>query len=1202
MWNVSENFKRESVGDWKTPTYAVSLYDDVFTWTGADFSGTYSKGFYDMRNQKRLAGIGTSKLEGVTASGTIISMATPSGTYFNTIGTWTSQIITAFYPMTFDKLQFYDFNYKEDNNEKVYFREGFDSFETMNRNGAVINFTGTIEDDGTSRFLRMTSTEQSGQGRVSYPNININSDIFEEGRMELKGKVNIGTSIGTLDIMRLKSDTGVNVGINVTYDGLSGTHAFINAFYYKGAVGTTLTRLGTVLNNTLSALDISWGTALAPAEVVVFTACVTGRYITGTTARLTERGNVSSFDVMSHGTGFAGTFWAYNATIRQTYHGSTALVKENLNKQYGKVYYGIRTSDDGTTFSDWYMINNGNKEYDTSDKSINAYKIKNGTKANYAQIRAILTNTSGTYKGLNIDALKLYTHYDIPEKEVISISPITTQLESEFVIGQIENNGIDLTLSNIGGTQFYGETQNEDWRKQSLFYNRPIYMNNAIKVSAGFSGSWGTELLPLTSGIIKSIAVSEDEQSIDISGVNIWGKYSDVKLKGTSGTYNGSDIINIACKAVNIPTEKRYISKNISNYNNIPLNCGKYAFQNQSAGGFGDTWNYSMFDLGEKNVIKSIAQSVHPTKGNFKAISFIYGNYDKEYDYDTIYPRSYHMNIFDSNFNRLTENVSVNSPDYIDGLKVGIISMQDCDTPADTLRIYKMTAGHFPLTQGTTIMEIFDWKKGYTAQTDRYGRIVARVAIGTGFYGTFKNEHTMFFDSIQGTGFYLRNESGTVQKYDYWYKQDVSAFGQAGTFNFTGTETITAGAGTHFNITAAFMLPKPIDTYLGTNFYYYACYGYEGTNNYMYRFGTGTGQNWGFVDKVYLGTSFNNIEFITSTGTDYSGTRSGGYFGTLETPQGTQWYYISGTILDGTSGTVLNNGYYTHNNGITYTGAHRLTYFNGNYGWAGARERFNTGLFGLSFQHNTVNAFGSLSLNGVVLGTANYQVFTDKTAVIFNNLYTNNDIFSASYSVYGISLGIGTFADYTFKDMVQKIDIPIMSYSWFDGNGNFFLRNRSSFNSLFELNNSTIRNYDLDLTENMISGNTSRDIEKVRNAISVSANGTKTIVYDASSILIYGTRELKEYTNDFIPTPADMGTVALMMLENFKYAKTSVSVSIPFHPEIEIFDKFKYTDVYNNINVSNVLMKSCSTDLMNFTTEITGIEQGLLKTGTNNNL
>jgi len=1192
MWNVSENFKKDAVGDWKTPTYAVSLYDDVFTWTGADFNGTYSKGFYDIRNQKKYAGYGTSTLEGMALSGTRLVL---SGTFLS--GTWTSQVITAFYPMTFDKLQFYDFNYKESNNEKVYFREGFDSFESMNRNGAFVNFTGTIENDGTSRFLRMIATEENGEGRVSYPNVNIPSDIFEEGRMEFKGKILIGTSIGTLDIFDLKSDTGVNVGINVTYDGASGTHAFINAFYYKGAVGTTLTRLGTVLNNTLSSLDISWGTVLAPTDTVLLSAAVGGRYITGTTAKITARDNVSSFDILAHGTGFAGTFWAYNAVIKQIFLGSTALVQENLNKQYGKVYYSIRTSDDGTTFSDWYMINNGNKEYDLSDKSINAYKVNNGTKANYAQIKAEFVNTSGTFLPLNIDVLKLYTHYEIPEKEVISISPITTQLESEFVIGQIENNGIDLTLSNIGSTQFYGESQNEDWRKQALFYNRPVYVNNNIKVSAGFAGSWGTELLPLTSGIIKSMSVSEDEQSIDINGVNIWGKYSDIKLSGTAGTYNGSDILNMACKAVGIPTEKRFISKNISNYINIPLNCGKYVYQNQSAGGFGETWNYSAFEAGDKIAVRNIASSVHPTKGHFKALQYS-NKLNPVTDTDIQAGRAIY--IYDSNFNKLTNDDDfggfIFSSDRY--LTLGNIALQECGTPENTLRLYNLTENTFNNNQ---YMLVFDWNKNFTPQGNKTLINVGTYLFEEDVINFNLYDKGMFFDSIQGTGFFLQTESGTVKKYNFVLEKNVSSKNTDGTFTFTGTTTITAGTN-NFNVTAAFMLPKPVDVYLGTNYYYYACYGYEGTNNYMYRFGTGTGQNWGFVDKVYIGTTFNNIEFITSTGTDYSGTRSGGYFGTSETAQGTQWYYVSGTILDGTSGTNLNNGYYTYKNGIMYTGAHRLTYFNENYGWSGAREIFDTGLFGLSFQHNTVNTFGTLMVNSVILNTGSYRVLTDKTGVIFNDLYTNNQIFSASYSVYGVNLGIGTFADYTFKDMIQKIDIPIMSYSWFDGNGNFFVKNRSSFNSLFEINNSTLRNYEKELSENMISGNTNRDIEKVRNAVTVSANGTKTIVYDAPSILIYGTRELKEYTNDFIPTPADMGTVALIMLENLKYAKTSVSASIPFHPEIEIFDKFKYVDVYNNISVNDVLMKSASTDLMNYTTEITGIEQGLLKTGTNNNL
>jgi hypothetical protein len=1203
MWNTTPEYKKASSGEWQTPTYEVNFFNDVFDLGSSALGGNFTQKFYNAKNQSLSAGLGTTTLAGVIFDGTKILLGTGG-----TIGSWTSQILTPYYNAKVDKLQTYDFVYYEESPQAIQFLEGFDSYESMRNNGAILGFQyGTIQKGGQRNF-RGNYLEVYANGssnlNVFYPNSNVKEDIFNTGELHAKGFF-AGGSLGTLGICSINSDTGANIGLKLTSNG---THRLLYAGYTLGANGTNLL-IGTISAGTAGAVAMTWGTVVANKRVIAGWAG--SFYAVGTTNPLTGIGNFNDIRLLSCDKGCTGTYAISKIFINNSFESAGANYKIPYYDSVGNITYYIQTSTDGTTFGNWQNIT-GTRINSSDNRSINSYVTSgagSSPEGNYFRVMAVMSSI-GTGMPMPLYGVKAYTSYPIKENQIISIGDITNSLENDFVMGQIDNSSVSISLTNAG-TKLISDSYYPDWRDNAIFYNRPAYLNSLVKIKAGFAGTFGTQLIPVFSGYIQNTDVSENEMEVSCSITSNWAFYGDKKLTGTYGTMLGDEAIQTACNSIGILRENTYIDRTKKLYVNTPVVSSKGNSQTESRGGFGDVYNFRTLDFGDKGIIRSIGQSVHPTKGIFNTVLYNI-SYNPNTDLGQNTDKDNSAFITDMKFNKLTEagfegqggaNPVMNSV-------ANIVALQDCTTPTDTLRTFIYAKPQQSV--GTSQFIIADWKKDYTNFKKSNSALIGVYDIpafdtnGVAGYGSTIN-NVMFYDSIQGTGYFFRTEAGTTKKYNFNLYQTNSAFnvlsgswtGANGTFTLTGTTDIQAGAGVNFHITSAFMLPEPVSIYQGTNKYYYACYGREGTLNYMYRFGTGTGQNWGFVDKISTGNAYNVYIKQYAYGTDYSGTR-GGYIGTTEKPQGTEWVYIAGAVLDGTTGNSLNNGWAEYNNNILHVGGHRLANINTDVGWEQSRELFNNGLFGFTFQHNTVSTVGSVLLNGSVMNAGSYTVLSDKTGFIFKDLYSLADTFSSSYSVFGQSVTL-TIGSYTFKDLVQKTSIPAMAYAYFDGYGNFIFQDRSVVGEKFFLSNAnTPRSYGTVLNEQYMGGQTQKDINKVKNVVTVKGTGgvTGTVIKDNASITIFGTRELSEYKNEFINTNADCGTMALILLENLKYAKSDVSLKIPFHPELENTDYFDYTDTFNLINLSNVQVKSITHSLTDWSTQIKGIEKPIIKTGT----
>ncbi len=201
-------------------------------------------------------------------------------------------------------------------------------------------------------------------------------------------------------------------------------------------------------------------------------------------------------------------------------------------------------------------------------------------------------------------------------------------------------------------------------------------------------------------------------------------------------------------------------------------------------------------------------------------------------------------------------------------------------------------------------------------------------------------------------------------------------------------------------------------------------------------------------------------------------------------------------------------------------------------------------------------------------------------------MYTTNDIFSSSYVIrqQNISCDLNSL---TVKEALQNISNAALFNCWFDGEENFYFKNKLQTKKDFIIKTTGTRAYDQILSEIPLENTINIDIEKIKNYIELTGTSDTNVYIDAISIEKYGTRKLT-YKNEIIPTLADLDNYGTILLNYLKDKKYVINTKILLHPEIEILDNFDLFDLNNNKILQNVYVKKHILDLKNWLSEISG--------------
>lgn len=1184
MWPVGTEFREASIRSRSEPLFEVYVYDDTIGFynnsTGSNLSGTNHEYHYNANNEKGYvsASGGTAELVGLVSVGSYVI-----GDGIGTIGTWISPVFTNYYPSTFTKLKYKDYSVIDSRELDVLFQEGFESFDGMIRNGATLNYNnGTMvqfPDYPSGKMLKIVNNGDSTT-EVTYSDTMINANIFDSGEAMCSFRIDnfmwdgvTGGGMSTLEALKL-------------YEFVStGTHSLSALMDFIGFVdiaGTTLgypvnlvfsvsgayygkLNLGTIGTGGYNSVVTTWDSQISGKLRIE--AWLNGSYRVGTFDKPSPANPVGSFSTLNiakmiGGDSRYGTYYIDNVHIIGTKVHGTGWTQPFLF-QFAKMDYWIRTSDDGTTFKDWEWIT-GTRSFNEDTRALNIlntyYLGTSIQKGNFAQLRAVMSSPCTTCKAW-MSGLYLTGQFVLDKESIMDISPISNITDTNFKIGLIQTNTASLKFSNIENRQgtrlpLFGEKVSDNWLANPLFYNRPPYYSLPLKIRAGWGWENGTTLVPLLTTFGQSVSVDADNLTIDYSGFDSWAKYGDLQAGSRlAGTYDISAIVKHCADYVGIPYDKQFIDNVGRQYIGVPpINHKDKNYLAHNNGGFGDIWNERKQNLGSH-----WSQS---TDGNFIA-AIRFGSYYQPNFFNSIPDPAHRTNpfyirykLYDKNLNFIKEHnwydvintqTIRRTPEHIaldhkDGTCV-VYQIGEIEHVESWLNLFGII---FPVTtKGPTNLI---WQINTTNNSSPASSPFPPL--------NYANVGGMFFDANTGTGYIGYNETGTVKIFRFNSKKRFSRTLGDANVTVNGTYSLQAGAGTNFTMTAFFMKPQPMQAASGsTDKWYYCAYGREGTNHYFYRFGT-EHNSYPFIDKIRVGTQH--------MGPKGSSLTSGGW----ESPQG----------IITTLGYPLNNNYFKIGNEKDPE-----------------RKLFNTGLFGMTFQHDTIGTVFNIKRNEIIYPSGSYLITADKLKFHFNELLSTSAFMTADYNIRGYKVGVDS-TSYAFKELLQGVSVPANFWAYFDADGNFHFASKSVPKKTIMVGGGFLPTYTNGLVESPINSSVSKDVSRVKNEVTVTgAAGTQTYI-DLTSRDIFGTRILQDYNNPFLITNVDVGTCAIMLTEYLKYPRYHFDVTLPFHPEIEVGDTVTYYDKNNGVKVPMGLIKATDHNVISYTTNIKGEERPTNKT------
>lgn len=818
MWPIGTNTQNEIKKTHQHPYYNFRLYDDLIDFTGTVLgtNGTMEKYFFNTKNQKQYAVTGTQKvcsLNGFAWEGTNIAL---TGTY--QIGTWISPKLTTYVKdATWHALLYRDFTFGR-NESDIVFKERFETWDGMIRNGAQ----QTLSEGGITYFgsynignwLKIVNHGNELTG-VEYPYINVGNEIKQTGEIDLSYRCD-NFYMNNLEVFRLHtSDSKDNFGL---YQVTSGTT--IGLYFTIGYTdaGSITTQLGTIGTGQTYQISCAWGTQAGNKYFI--NSSINGTTSTGTSVPGILQGDFRRFSVAEYVGGSSGTYFIGDLVLFGTAspldNGTNTWLKHNAT-----INYYIRTSDNGTSFSDWRNIT-GTRKYNLDARRHNVlYSACVGgvcISAKFAQLMAV-ANTTGTQYRPYINTIRTYSTWEIPPSYIKTAPKVEYQLDGKYTMGLIKSNTMDFELSNIAdlyfdNEQLFNSTATSNWINQSQFFNRPPTNFERLRLKTGYSGTWGTETTPIWHGWVNYFNLNSNDKTIKITAVDDWGRYGDLPLGGTlTGTFNNDVIIKYAADYVGLEREKQFIDKCKNIYSGINLvNTKDPALYQTNNGGIGDYWG----NLSVEAAYYSFGQD---TYANYLS-SIITNQQFNVYNKNFGLLKSFALGGFNGLTNYAKTALQTNITNYL----------------------YSYTLANF---DGTAKLHAF----GCT--TDSF---VYKGDNKVTFWGTLSNNSFgFFFDSLTGTGYYIANEGGTAAMYRFnptGGTPNVN-YGLLSTLDVAWTGTTYLGT---FTCAGAFQCPKPIDWYQGTKTNYFCVYAIEGGTN-MLKWFEGTGSNYNLVGSVALGST-----------------------------------------------------------------------------------------------------------------------------------------------------------------------------------------------------------------------------------------------------------------------------------------------------------------------------------------------------------
>jgi hypothetical protein len=862
MYPVDNYFKQNSIKNYSKPTFKIRLYDDTFEYTGKGFgssnldpfkrAGTFlgtkvGYGFYDYKNNFNNAEIGTTD---ATQKGSTLGLCPEKtdGTklYFNVSyfedGTWTSPILTPFYNATWDKCYITDNTNEDLLNPNLIFSENFENYEKVLSNFDLIlqnNTGGTtynvknfapwdygLQNGYSFAIYGYNTFEYPLSSRLCLKNKNIFPNTFLNcGEVSLD--FNILNGINISDLTGTATDVEVsNGGQTLLFlNSVAGNYILVTV----GTVGNVTTwfgdsyaYVGTIAFNTTHNLNLAWNNS---GTFIYWNAWLDGVKSSGTVSGTYALGTIKDAEICKLYTDVDITLPYLNVMMVDNFRLYNTRIHDNTWKGYRsaigvKPDYRIKTSNDGTVWSDWYKFSSENTNKNSENYDF-CFNIGTNTTGKFAQFQINFSGTAGTGT-CSVTSFKPHCFKDISENEIMSISDIERKIDNNNKIGLIEGNDFNFTISNITGSFFGAEQQNK--YDNPIFLNRPLLVNSPVSVVAGFGGTGtsGTQYAPVAYGYVTNYNLSPDNFNINFRASDPWTIYGDLQAGTSTGTKAIGSILQHFCDYNNISRSRQKIENISLSYEKIELSNSKKIPLQPSNGGWGDTWENT----------------------------FLPGLTKRDNSYTSYNPwlcgQTYDGNYTTFWFPGVGWRRHTTAALEAENLKINDWPENNPGRSFCSGYLNNSSEFVYVLFQGNDKINVACTKGGNVTFNSTDASFTTGSALPV-LASVWDNA------SFSGNGYcrILENVNGTAYMEDYYFNPYVSA-------GLTASGTTTKlGA---FSPTAICLIPQPVKTANGTTAYYYLISGTESTGKkYIYKYLPGTGTCTSYIDKIEVFKSYQSL-------------------------------------------------------------------------------------------------------------------------------------------------------------------------------------------------------------------------------------------------------------------------------------------------------------------------------------------------------